>query len=251
MNDGELRKLATEGGSLSEAARESLRAEIARRGLDVAVFDAPIGRSVAPLPIILRRFLFLSDALLAKTILDSAEIECFVADEHTIRMDWLRSLALGQVKLWVRAEDADAAGTPGRRAARVIRRGRSRRIQAAAVPEVWFVRRLLPRIDKTCRLRKHRRFLVGTDRAADSTSPPRLEVPFVRTFVGRIERAARTSSIGAHRSVPGPAQTGVSVPQCHAGGMWKTRSALPWVIFSMSTSGSGALLMKFTAPSVS
>ena len=52
-----------------------------------------------------RRFRDLPDALLAKTVLDSASIECILSDEHTIRMNWLWSNLLGGVKLWVREED--------------------------------------------------------------------------------------------------------------------------------------------------
>jgi hypothetical protein len=47
--------------------------------------------------------------LLAKSILDSANVECFLADENTIRMDWLWSNLLGGIKMWVRPEDVDAA----------------------------------------------------------------------------------------------------------------------------------------------
>lgn len=51
----------------------------------------------------------LSEALLAKAGLESAGIECFLADENIVRMDWLWSNLLGGVKLFVRTGDADAA----------------------------------------------------------------------------------------------------------------------------------------------
>jgi hypothetical protein len=114
MTDGEMEKVAGDTGSLSDAAKEALEFEISRRGSEIAPPS-----SAAPSeteedtellkPIILRRFRDLPDALLAKSILDSASIECFLIDEHTIRMDWMWSNALGGVKLWVRSEDADAA----------------------------------------------------------------------------------------------------------------------------------------------
>jgi hypothetical protein len=53
-----------------------------------------------------RRFRDLPDALLAKTVLESASIECLLSDENTIRMDWMWSNLLGGVKLWVREADA-------------------------------------------------------------------------------------------------------------------------------------------------
>jgi hypothetical protein len=109
MSDADLRETAEDARSLTEEATAALRAEIARRGLDIVVDDSgPMG-TPAP-PVVLRRFLWLPEALLAKSILDSAGVECILADEHTIRMDWFWSLGLGGVKLWVSAEDADAAG---------------------------------------------------------------------------------------------------------------------------------------------
>jgi hypothetical protein len=59
--------------------------------------------------VMIRDFVNLPDALLAKTVLDSADIECFLYDENAIRMDWLWSNALGGIKLLVRREDASAA----------------------------------------------------------------------------------------------------------------------------------------------
>lgn len=56
-----------------------------------------------------RTFRDLSEALVAKSVLESASIECFLSDENTIRMDWLWSKALGGIKLQVREEDLAAA----------------------------------------------------------------------------------------------------------------------------------------------
>ena len=60
-------------------------------------------------PVVIRRFRDMPAALLGKSILDSAGIESFLSDQNTIRMDWLWSNALGQLRLWVRQEDAQAA----------------------------------------------------------------------------------------------------------------------------------------------
>ena len=46
---------------------------------------------------------------MAKSILDSAGIESFLADENVISMNWLWSNALGGVKLQVRKTDAAIA----------------------------------------------------------------------------------------------------------------------------------------------
>ncbi len=59
--------------------------------------------------VILRQLRDLPEALLVKSILDSAGIECFIGDENTIRMDWFWSNLLGGLKICVRKADADAA----------------------------------------------------------------------------------------------------------------------------------------------
>lgn len=59
--------------------------------------------------VLLRRFRDLPDALLFQSILDSADIECFLADAITIRIDWFWSNLLGGIKLFVRAADVGTA----------------------------------------------------------------------------------------------------------------------------------------------
>jgi len=61
--------------------------------------------------VVLRRFRDMPDAFLFGSILDSAEIECYLADENTIRMDWFWSNFLGGIKLCVRKADADEASS--------------------------------------------------------------------------------------------------------------------------------------------
>ena len=61
--------------------------------------------------LVLHRFRDLPKALLYESILDSAAIESFLADENTIRMDWFWSNLLGGIKLCVRRADADSASS--------------------------------------------------------------------------------------------------------------------------------------------
>jgi hypothetical protein len=61
--------------------------------------------------LVLRRFRDLPPALLLRSLLDSAAIECFLADQNTIRMDWFWSNFLGGVKLCVRKADVDSAAS--------------------------------------------------------------------------------------------------------------------------------------------
>jgi len=59
--------------------------------------------------VVLRRFRDLPSAFLFASVLNSAAVECFLADQHTIRMNWFLSNALGGIKLCVRKEEADIA----------------------------------------------------------------------------------------------------------------------------------------------
>jgi len=56
-----------------------------------------------------KRFRDLPQAFVAKSILDSAEIDSFLADENIVRIDWFYSNLVGGSKLMVRPEDLDAA----------------------------------------------------------------------------------------------------------------------------------------------
>jgi Putative prokaryotic signal transducing protein len=49
------------------------------------------------------------EAVLAKSMLDSAGIESFLGDENLVRLDWFYSNLVGGIKLMVREEDAETA----------------------------------------------------------------------------------------------------------------------------------------------
>jgi hypothetical protein len=59
--------------------------------------------------ITIERFRDLPEALLAKGKLESAGIDCFLADTELVRTDWLLSNLIGNMRLQVRAEDAEEA----------------------------------------------------------------------------------------------------------------------------------------------
>ena len=63
------------------------------------------GEAAAEQYVVARRYRDLPDAALAKSMLDSAGIECVLGDEATVRMDWLWSNAVGGVKVWVKEKD--------------------------------------------------------------------------------------------------------------------------------------------------
>ena len=56
-------------------------------------------------PATLRRYRDLPEAIVAKSVLDAADIPSCLADDVMIRMNWFLSNALGGVKLWVLPED--------------------------------------------------------------------------------------------------------------------------------------------------
>jgi hypothetical protein len=109
--DEELRSLAEEGGSLTDVARTALRHELNRRGIPVPVRESSPPPHEVELPSIvtLRQFLTVQEAVMAKSVLDSAGIESFLADENVISMNWPWSNALGGVKLQVRKTEVAVA----------------------------------------------------------------------------------------------------------------------------------------------
>jgi hypothetical protein len=111
MSPEELQKVADDGASLTHEARETLKAEISRRGLDMTVNEAATGVDVIEERdlLMIRRFQNLPEALLAKGSLDSSGIECYLTDDNMVRMDWFISNLLGGAKLLVNREDAEAA----------------------------------------------------------------------------------------------------------------------------------------------
>lgn len=123
MNDGELQEVADDADSLTDVARAVLRAEMLRRGMDAPPetrTQDDVGAAL-PKPVIIRRYRDLPIALVERSVLDSAGIEGFLADDVMIRLDWLISNALGGIKLWVRGSEATEA----------------REVLAAGIPETF------------------------------------------------------------------------------------------------------------------
>lgn len=111
LSDGELEQLAHESGSLTVEARAALAVEMSRRKMATEAEAEEAGvpkkkRAELRDLLTIRQFRDLPEALLAKSVLDSAGIDCFLGDDNLIRMDWLWSNLLGGIKLRVRQEDA-------------------------------------------------------------------------------------------------------------------------------------------------
>ena len=109
MSDEALKDLAADEKSLTEIAKQVLETELASRGIEkmTAVENAPRQHS-GPL-VMIKRFRDLPEAFVARSILDSAQIDSFLADENLVRLDWFYSNLIGGAKLLVRPEDAAEA----------------------------------------------------------------------------------------------------------------------------------------------
>jgi Putative prokaryotic signal transducing protein len=108
MSDGELQKLAQSAETLTELAWDALEDELDRRHLECAEDPAPQPRQEMEMRelVTIRQFRDLPEALLAKGSLESSGIECFLADDNLVRLDWFISNFIGGIKLNVRAADA-------------------------------------------------------------------------------------------------------------------------------------------------
>jgi len=114
MQDSELEKVAVDFSSLTEIARTVLHSEMSKRGLTPPAEIAAnhlreIAESEARKPVIIRRYRGLPEASVAKSVLDSAGIDCILADDNLVRLDWFYSNLVGGIKLLVPESEAEAA----------------------------------------------------------------------------------------------------------------------------------------------
>jgi hypothetical protein len=108
MTDGELQRLARSAESLTELAWDALEDELDRRHLEWSDEAAAAPRQEMEVRelVTIRQFRDLPEALLAKGSLESAGMECFLADENLVRLDWFISNFIGGIKLNVHPADA-------------------------------------------------------------------------------------------------------------------------------------------------
>jgi len=111
MSELELQDLLADWYSLVSEARSALTAEFASRGLEFVEPPQPAD-DVAPeyrdLTTI-RRYRDLSEALVARAVIESSGIFCFLKDENLVRLDWQVSNFIGGIRLQVAAGDVEAA----------------------------------------------------------------------------------------------------------------------------------------------
>jgi len=108
MSDFDLTELGRSYDSLTETAKLLLRAEFARRNLEPPTIEyapAAISRNL----VTVRRYRDLSEAIVARSLLESAGIQPYLRDENLVRLEWQISNFIGGIRLQVEAADESAA----------------------------------------------------------------------------------------------------------------------------------------------
>ena len=108
MSEMELMELARSYDGLLEVAQGALRAEFARRGLEPPLVEEPEEWEFRRL-VTVRRYRDLAEAYVGRSLLESASIPAWIADEHLVRMDWFYSNLVGGLRLQVDECDEAAA----------------------------------------------------------------------------------------------------------------------------------------------
>ncbi len=109
MSESELLQLAASYDSLVEPAQDALRAEFARRGMEAPLVEDNGEDEVTSQRLVtVRRYRDVSEAIVARSVVESAGIFCFLRDENLVRLDWQVSNFIGGLSLQVRPEDAEA-----------------------------------------------------------------------------------------------------------------------------------------------
>ena len=112
LSEPELLTLARDYDSLSESAQAALRQEFARRNLEPPLIpeDGDEGDTATVRNLVtIRRYRDLSEAIVARSCLESAGITVYLRDENLIRLDWQISNFIGGLRLQVEDKDEAAA----------------------------------------------------------------------------------------------------------------------------------------------
>jgi hypothetical protein len=110
MSEPELQDLLNDCHSLIPEARSALSAEFATRGLEFIESSPPANTTPEFRDLTtISRYRDLSEALVARAVIESAGIFCFLKDENLVRLDWQVSNFIGGIRLQVAAADVEAA----------------------------------------------------------------------------------------------------------------------------------------------
>ena len=111
MNEAELMAVARRYDALTEPEQDALRAEFAERGLEPPLLEEEEA-SIAPVDqklITIRRYRDLSEAIVARAVIEGAGMYCFLQNENIVRLDWQISNFIGGIRLQVAESDAKTA----------------------------------------------------------------------------------------------------------------------------------------------
>jgi predicted RNA-binding Zn-ribbon protein involved in translation (DUF1610 family) len=108
MSETELMELARSYDGLLEIAQVALREEFARRGLEPPLVEESDELEFRRLATV-RRYRDLTEAYVGRSLLESAGIPAWIADEHLVRMVWFYSNVVGGMRLQVDERDEAAA----------------------------------------------------------------------------------------------------------------------------------------------
>ena len=109
MSDAELITIARGYDTLTEAAQDALRAEFAERGLEPPLIDDQDAEPRDQKLVTVRRYRDLSEAIVARSVIEGAGMYCFLQNENMVRLDWQLSNFIGGIRLQVAESDAAMA----------------------------------------------------------------------------------------------------------------------------------------------
>jgi hypothetical protein len=108
MSEAELMDVARSYDGLVATAQAALRKEFERRSLEPPLVEEPtleeIENSRGTL-VTIARYRDLTEAMVARSVLECAEIPCFLLDENFVRLDWGYSNFIGGMRLQVAKQD--------------------------------------------------------------------------------------------------------------------------------------------------
>ena len=110
LSEPELMEVARTYDTLTGTAQAALREEFARRGLEPPLIEEVESmESVQRNFVTVRRYRDLSEAIVARSMLESAGIGVYLRDENLVRLDWQVSNFIGGIRLQVEVADEQNA----------------------------------------------------------------------------------------------------------------------------------------------
>lgn len=115
MSHRRLMQAAETYESMPTDFQQALQHELASRGLELSLDESGVADEEGPslqgpnVLVTVARYRDLAEALVARSVLESAGILCFLRDENTVRMEWFWSNLIGGMRLQVAPEDEPRA----------------------------------------------------------------------------------------------------------------------------------------------